>query len=252
MEFVLIRLDEVDSTNNYAMARIQHGGLPEGTVIQALQQHAGRGQRNKGWISEPRANLLVSIILKPAVISHQPPFLLSMAVAAGLREAVARICQQDFYIKWTNDLYWNDRKAGGILIENTWKGQYWQYAVVGIGLNVNQKQFPPELPNPVSLTQITGKEYELQDVLQEVYDQIMKRYRDLQGGKTQELVQEYHQWLYRKDREAWYESDGQRFRGIIREVQPDGHLIMDTAEGRKSWAFGQLEFVLDQPATPLS
>ncbi|MBX6379330.1 MAG: biotin--[acetyl-CoA-carboxylase] ligase [Thermoflavifilum aggregans] len=251
MDFVLIRLDEVDSTNNYAMARIQHGGLPEGTVIQALQQHAGRGQRNKGWISEPRANLLVSIILKPAVISHQPPFLLSMAVAAGLREAAAHICQQDFYIKWTNDLYWNDRKAGGILIENTWKGQYWQYAVVGIGLNVNQKQFPPELPNPVSLSQITGKEYELQDVLQEVYDQIMKRYRDLQGGKTRELIQEYHQWLYRKDQEAWYESDGRRFRGIIREVQPDGHLIMDTAEGRKSWAFGQLEFVLDQPATPL-
>ncbi|QOR76673.1 MAG: biotin--[acetyl-CoA-carboxylase] ligase [Thermoflavifilum sp.] len=245
MEFVLIRLDEVDSTNNYAMARIQHGGLPEGTVIQAMQQHAGRGQRNHAWISEPGKNLLVSLVLKPAVISHQPPFLLSMAVSAGLREAVASICQQDFYIKWTNDLYWDDKKAGGILIENTWKGQYWQYAVVGIGLNVNQQQFPEELPNPVSLSQITGREYELLDVLKQVYEQIMKRYRDLQGGKTRQLIEEYHRWLYRKDVEAWYENEGQRFRGIIREVLPDGHLIMDTPAGRKSWAFGQIAFVLD-------
>src|ERR1700759_4538285 len=156
----LIELESVDSTNNYAMARIHEGLASDGMVYLARYQWAGRGQRGKTWISEPGQNLIMSLIIEPSPLKITQQFLFSAAIALAILDLMKSFQNNDWKIKWPNDIYWNDRKAGGLLIESVVTGQTWTWAIVGIGMNLNQSSFPAEIPNAVSLNQITGVTYE--------------------------------------------------------------------------------------------
>ena len=152
-----IELDTVDSTNNYAMALVHEGVAQHGMVVIAKHQTKGKGQRGKVWETIPDANLSFSIIVQPHFLLPAQAFQLLATTAVAIQNQLEPIIGDELKIKWPNDLYWRDRKTGGILIENVIRGTQWQWSVIGIGINVNQTAFV-QLQNPVSLKQINSRE----------------------------------------------------------------------------------------------
>src|SRR5258708_3284634 len=147
-----IELQSVDSTNNYAMARAAAGDAAHGTLFFAYEQWAGKGQRGRTWTSIPGENIILSAVLEPVALPASQAFLLSACVALACHDLFSQYAgPEQPLIKWPNDLYWRDRKAGGILIENSFKGNQWTLAIAGMGININQVVFPATARNPVSL-----------------------------------------------------------------------------------------------------
>ena len=163
----LIELSEIDSTNMYAMEQIHAQKALSGSVYQTDFQTNGKGQHGRIWESHRVENLLCTYILelntlkqgKNWVPSEQLGF--SAAVALGAQAFFMEFAGEETKIKKPNDIYWRDRKAGGILIENIVRGTDWNWTVIGIGLNINQTQFSNEAGKPVSLKQITGKHWDI-------------------------------------------------------------------------------------------
>jgi BirA family biotin operon repressor/biotin-[acetyl-CoA-carboxylase] ligase len=170
----LVELSTIDSTNIYAMAQIKEGLAKSGSCYRADFQTQGKGQHGRVWESSAGQNLLCTYILelkqldstKKWVPEHQIGF--SAAIALGIRDFYDALTNGDTKIKRPNDIYWRDRKAGGILIENLVRGTEWTWALVGIGININQTQFSPDAPNPVSLKQITGQNWDISSLQKEL------------------------------------------------------------------------------------
>ena len=163
----LIELSTIDSTNIYAMAQIKAGLSKSGSCYTADFQTNGKGQHGRVWESSKGQNLLCSYILELNTLDTLKKWTptdqigFSAAIALGARAFFAAFAGSETKIKKPNDIYFSDRKAGGILIENLVRGQEWTWAVVGIGININQTVFSPEAPNPVSLKQITGRDWDI-------------------------------------------------------------------------------------------
>jgi BirA family biotin operon repressor/biotin-[acetyl-CoA-carboxylase] ligase len=239
-----ITLSEVDSTNNYAMARIGEMPVSEGTTWFAWKQTSGKGQRGNQWQSEPGENITLSIVLKPVMLSPGEQFMLSAAVALGTRDLVKSYTGSDIKIKWSNDIYWNDKKTGGILIENVIRGSLWHYAVVGVGLNVNQESFPSALPNPVSLRQITGRRYDVLEVSRELCQCIGRWYAALQSRNFNHILTEYTGSLYRLGQLHEYQMGKDRFKASIQGVKQDGKLLLLKGNNLLEADFGEVAFIL--------
>ena len=217
----------------------------EGDIILAQCQTAGRGQRGHTWESREGENLTFSLLLEPLFLSPSEQFLISECVALGVCDALLHY-GIEAQIKWTNDIYIGDRKLAGILIEHKLQGSALARTVAGIGLNVNQKAFSDDLPNPISMAQATGREFDREEVLQTVATSLMARYKQLREGGAKELQADYHQRLYRLGQEHCYAlPDGSRFRGIIRGVEPTGALRIENERGELlSFLFKEVEFVI--------
>jgi BirA family transcriptional regulator, biotin operon repressor / biotin---[acetyl-CoA-carboxylase] ligase len=235
-----IELFTIDSTNNYAMARVHEGLASHGTVYITEHQTAGKGQRNKQWATNPGENITMSCVLEPDGPNRTRPFLLSAAVALACRDFFNDYTRGDTCIKWPNDLYWRDRKAGGILIENIYRAGQWQFAIAGIGINVNQGAFPDDLPNPVSLKQITGREHDRVELAKDLCNRLELRYQQfLESGDL--LIDEYNQHLYRRGEMVRFKKDNIVFQAMVMGVSPMGELITrDTIE--KRFEFGEVEW----------
>lgn len=158
-----IKLDVVDSTNNYAASLLRMSTPPEGTVITALQQTEGRGQRGAQWDSQHQQNLLMSLISYPKILSSKNQFVLSQCFALGVADAIEEMAGIDTWVKWPNDIIAGDKKIAGILIECSWAENSIQNAIVGMGINVNQDTF--EFENATSLSRLTRKSFDLEDVM---------------------------------------------------------------------------------------
>src|SRR6476661_2844977 len=139
------------------MALVRAAMAQHGMAVFTNEQTSGKGQRERTWISEPGSNIAISIVIEPAMLDPKRPFLLGMATALAVHDLLSGYIFEGLSIKWPNDLYWNDRKAAGILIENVWQGSEWKFAIVGIGINVNQSDFGTLRGKAVSILQITGK-----------------------------------------------------------------------------------------------
>ena len=163
----LIELSTIDSTNIYAMAQIKEGLAKSGSCFRADYQTHGKGQHGRIWESNKGQNLLCSYILELKELEPHKKWEpkdqigFSAAIALGIRAFFDTYTKGDTRIKRPNDIYWRDRKAGGILIENLLRGTEWTWSVIGIGININQTAFSPDAPNPVSLKQITGRDWEI-------------------------------------------------------------------------------------------
>jgi BirA family biotin operon repressor/biotin-[acetyl-CoA-carboxylase] ligase len=157
----IVILKQIDSTNNYAMAKVHAGMAKHGDSYFTTYQTAGKGQRGKHWDTANGVNIALSLVLEVKLLNASQQFQLLVSVALGCYDFFARYAGQETSIKWPNDIYWRDRKAVGVLIENVFQGSQWNFAVVGIGVNINQTSFDPSLKNPVSLKQITGKTFDL-------------------------------------------------------------------------------------------
>ncbi|HEY4156401.1 MAG TPA: biotin--[acetyl-CoA-carboxylase] ligase [Puia sp.] len=239
----LIELDSVDSTNNYAMARIHAGLAFPGQVYFAHRQWAGKGQRGKNWISEPGQNISMSLVLDPRSLPLSGQFLLGAAVSLACLKKVQEYVPEGWSLKWPNDLYWRDRKAAGILIENIIKGKEWLYAVIGVGMNLNQTSFPPELSHAVSLKQISSQSFEPLVFARELAARIGEHIAVLQQDAAG-ILKSFNQSLYKRGETVQLKKGNTRFETRIRSVDAQGRLLtVDSAE--RKFSHGEVEFILD-------
>ena len=239
-----IVLNTIDSTNNYAMQQVNEGSVTPGTTWFAMEQTAGKGQRGKQWLSPPGENLMMTTVLEPRLLALSHQFMLSASIALAAYDCFSKYAGEETGIKWSNDLYWRDRKAGGILIENVLRGGSWQYAIVGIGININQAQFPPHLPNPVSLRHITGKDWDAIVLAKELCACIQQRFDKLMPANFEAILEEYKSHLFRWQQPGLYKQGDQYFEAIIRDVIPDGRLVLEKNGEKMLLGFGEVEFVI--------
>ena len=250
-----IELQSIDSTNKYAMALVHADILPDGQgepqhgmAIFAHEQTTGKGQRGKNWVSERGSNIALSILLNPYPLSIPDQFKLSVCIAVSAGDLFLKYAGDETKVKWPNDLYWRDRKAGGILIENVIQSSQssvgvWQWALAGIGININQSVFDPDLPNPVSLKQITGKNYEPLELAKELCSIIEKKYQLLIAGNFKKLFDKYQKHLYKKDEKVKLKKDNRVFETTIKGVSETGQLITQHSIEER-FEFGEVEWVL--------
>jgi BirA family biotin operon repressor/biotin-[acetyl-CoA-carboxylase] ligase len=237
-----IQLPVVESTNNYAMAAVQAQMAGHGAAWFAYHQTAGKGQRGKSWLMDAGLNVMLSIVIEPLVLKIADQFKLSAAIATACYDFFSAYALDDSRIKWPNDIYWRDRKAGGILIENIMQGDQWKYAVVGMGININQTDFPPELPNPVSLKQITGKDFDSVKLAKELCDCINSRWQHLIAGGFSEILKDYNKALYKAGEQVMFKKDSGTFEAKISSVNTSGELIINN--GDEAIIFGEVEWML--------
>jgi BirA family transcriptional regulator, biotin operon repressor / biotin---[acetyl-CoA-carboxylase] ligase len=228
----LIELDSVDSTNNYAMARIHAGMATDGMVCLARHQWAGKGQRGKDWKDEPGQSLIMSLVIEPAPLSISDQFLFSASVALGILDLVRGFGGEFWSVKWPNDIYWNDRKAAGLLIETVVLGKSWLFAVVGVGMNLNQENFPSDLPHAVSLKQITAVHFDPVQVARELVPFIQQRINALKKD-PQIILEDYNRFLFRKNRPITLKIKSELIVTTLNGVDATGLLL--TSQGSFAW-----------------
>jgi BirA family transcriptional regulator, biotin operon repressor / biotin---[acetyl-CoA-carboxylase] ligase len=231
----------VDSTNNYAMAKVREGQAFHGNVFFAHEQFAGKGQLGKKWEATPGQNIMMSIVIEPSLTTSKQ-FQLSVSIACACLDFLKQYTQ-DAFIKWPNDLYWQSRKVGGVLIENIVQGANWKSAIVGIGININQTDFPEHLPNPVSLQQITGVRFSEIGLAKELCSAIETRYNQLRDGDFKVLLSHYNDNLFKKGQSVRLKQGNHVFETRVVSVTPSGQLhTLDSQE--RYFDFGKVEWLI--------
>lgn len=230
MDFSIITIEKVESTQNYLIELSRKTELQEGIVINALSQFKGVGQFENKWESEDGKNLTFSLLLKPCFLNPCDQFLLTQVLSLAISDFLLTQTNKPIYIKWPNDIYIGKNKICGILVNNQLFGARFENSFCGIGLNVNQEIFPP-LPNPTSLFLETGKELELNETLKAVLESIDLRYNQLKLGEIEILQRDYMQRLLYKDIFASYIYKGREIEARIFDVNEFGHLLLEERNG---------------------
>jgi len=242
---VLHLLDAIGSTNQYASDVLSKSKPSEGTIFITHHQYAGRGQATNVWESEPNKNLTFSLLLYPTFLAARQQFFLNQAISLGVLKTIQYFIPKKCTIKWPNDLYVEDRKITGILIQNALKGASIQSSVIGIGLNVNQGQFKSDAPNPTSIFLETNKAFTLDTVLAYLCQQLEKYYLLLKAGRFQTLQQAYEQELFRLNQPHSYKRvDGSLFHGTIVGVTEAGLLRLHTDDGEEQFALKEIRYMI--------
>jgi BirA family biotin operon repressor/biotin-[acetyl-CoA-carboxylase] ligase len=258
-----IELLSIDSTNNYALTQAHAGLALHGMTFFAHEQIAGKGQRGKKWTAPKDSSLIVSVVVDPEPLQVNQQFQFSACVAVSAHELFSKYAGSDTRIKWPNDLYWRDRKAGGILIENiigrrkgnrddqrapghTEKNEPqsgWIWSVAGIGININQTGFPAEIRNPVSLKQITGQSFNTVELAKELCLLMDKNFKKLLSNGFDEIYARYLSQLYKKNELVKLKKGNRVFEAVIRSISPTGELVVQhTME--ESFCFGDVEWII--------
>jgi BirA family biotin operon repressor/biotin-[acetyl-CoA-carboxylase] ligase len=237
-----IELLQVKSTNNYATGLIHAGMAQHGVAVFAHHQTAGKGQRNKQWQGEANKNIALSIIIKPACLTLSQSFLFSMAVAVATHRFLLNYIGEETKIKWPNDIYWQDRKAAGILIENIVQGEDWKWSVTGIGININQTIFDNSKFKAVSLKQITGKEFKPILLAKELCGFLERSFTELQNSPTDILIR-YKKNLYKLNEAILLKKGSRTFTAFVKEVTTSGQLVVQSAI-EEVFDVGEVEWVL--------
>jgi BirA family transcriptional regulator, biotin operon repressor / biotin---[acetyl-CoA-carboxylase] ligase len=229
----LIKLSQISSTNSYVAAYTDV--LPEGSVVMALDQTAGRGLGGNKWASEPGKNLTFCIVLRPMFLQVSEQFYLSKIIALAVSDFVMLYTDR-VSIKWPNDIYVGEKKISGILIEHSIEGSHIKQTIAGIGINLNQKEFSG-VPNPISLSLLTGAEYDLDEAVEAVCRIIEYRYGMLMNKDFRAIDDNYMAILFRYKEIARYSASGNPFEGKIIGVMPSGELMIQNKQGdvHKFW-----------------
>ncbi|WP_295935655.1 biotin--[acetyl-CoA-carboxylase] ligase [uncultured Alistipes sp.] len=238
---MIYHIEQTTSTNDDARdAKYRHGD-----VVWAERQTAGRGQRGHTWTSPEGENLTFTLVLEPGFLHVGEQFLLSEAVTLALTDTF-RDFGIDARIKWTNDIYIGDKKLVGILIEHNFAGPKLARTIAGIGINVNQTVFDPALPNPVSMSEATGRTFDRREVLDTFHAHIMKRYAQLESGEKEALQNDYRDRMYRLGEQHTYRlPDGALIQATIEGVRPSGELILRHSDDTlREYLFREVEFVI--------
>lgn len=246
MSIYIKRLDVVDSTNRYvrdeAAVLWNAAGDTDIVAVTAKKQTAGRGQRGNSWLSQGGSNLLLSILVRPGkAIEAASQFLLSQAVAVAMHRVMKEF-GIDVRLKWPNDIYAGKRKLAGILVELDCSGAYVEQAIVGIGLNVNQTEFPSMDRVPVSMRMLLGDEVAVDDALASVLGSFEHYYRKLLGGDSEAIAREYSSLLLGLGEERRFIDANGEFAAVIEGVEPAGALLLRRNDGTLSrYMFKEVE-----------
>ncbi len=237
-----IELDTVDSTNNYAMALVHEGLAQHGTVVFAHHQTRGKGQRGKVWETTAGENLSFSVIVQPSFLLATQGFQLLATTAVAVRNQLEKKIGNETKIKWPNDLYWRDRKTGGILIETIFRGTQWQWAIIGIGINVNQTEFTG-LQNPVSIKQITGEDTDIKQLALGIHSNLMLSIEDLQKNGFADFYDQYNRQLYKRHETVRLKKGSRSFETYINSVNEQGQLNTGS-DTNEFFDFGEVDWIL--------
>ncbi len=224
----IIKLNAIDSTNTYLKQLAKETQLLDETVVVAENQLSGRGQMGNGWLSREGQSLTFSIFKEFERLTVARQFVISMAVSLAILEAIKRFNIPDISIKWPNDILSANRKIAGILIENVLEGSFVKYSIIGIGLNVNETDFP-NLPQASSMKLETGKTFLLEEVLDTILKNVFKNLKNLPAADFSEMKRTYENNLFRKEKVSVFETPERlRFNAIIKGVSNIGELLVET------------------------
>ena len=232
----IIRLDSVDSTNDYLQKLILKTTVQEGTVVIANEQFSGKGQRGNFWMSESGKNLTLSIFLLPKFLHVSDNFLLNKIISLGVFDMLSEIPGVVINIKWPNDIYANGKKTGGILLENSVSGNFIQNSIAGIGLNVNQTEFD-NLPLASSIKNIFTKEFDLNMLLSSLLSSLEKRYLQLRSNQLEKINRDYLCALYRLNEKSNFVFKKERITARITGVSREGKLQLQKDSGKVPFDF---------------
>jgi BirA family biotin operon repressor/biotin-[acetyl-CoA-carboxylase] ligase len=251
----IIHLVETTSTNQFLKGNASHlsscqektfttSSEESITVVVADYQTAGKGQGTNTWESEKGKNLLFSILVHPTTLPIERQYILSEAAALSYKE-VLDAYTEDISVKWPNDIYWQDRKVSGTLIETSLSKGVFKDFIIGTGINVNQKEFRSDAPNPVSLCQITGREIPLEEVQDRMVEKFEEYYQMVIDGAYDTISKRYHEALYRKEGLFPYRDRNGEFTASIDHVKDNGHLVLKDTDGNaREYAFKEVQFVM--------
>lgn len=242
-----IELQSVDSTNNYARSLVSEGLAKDRTALFAHEQWAGKGQRGSNWLTGKSTNIIMSILAKPEGMKIGDQLGLNAVSAVTVHQFLNEKTNGDARIKWPNDLYWQDRKAAGILIENIIRGDgdsaHWDWTIVGLGVNINQDIFSPVLKNPVSLRQVTGKTYDPVAMAKELFEKWDKNFEEFLRSGSPRFFEEYNENLYKKGETVRFKKGSRIFEALVKGVSPQGKLIVQHSI-EEEFDFGEIEWLL--------
>ncbi len=234
--------EETTSTNDLG----KRESFSHASAIWALYQSAGRGQRGNRWVGGVDDNIAFSVVLEPSALPAVDQFLLSQITALALHGAMSSY-GVECSIKWTNDIYVEDRKLAGVLIENTLREGRVVRSVVGIGLNINQIDFDPMLPNPTSMAIVTTLRFDREEVLRTIHAHLMELFAMMERWEIDSIRERYNALLYRRGEMHYYRlPGGELFRARLEGVAPRGDLMLCDERGeRQGYQFREVEFVID-------
>lgn len=249
-----IHLDETPSTNSH-LATIADEAR-HGTVVFTDRQTAGRGQRGNSWESEPGKNVTMSVLLRDTGVAPARQFLLSEACALAIVDTMRHYIGETT-IKWPNDIYYGDCKLCGILIEHALAGSRIKHTIVGIGLNVNQRKFLSDAPNPISMYQIAGSETPVRQIVEQIAERLLSLVASLPDD-ADAMHERFKRALYRSTGQHEYIANvrstarigaetllpGQHFHASIIDVEPSGTILLRTATASHAFAFKEISFVI--------
>lgn len=243
MEKIKIHLAETNSTSNWLRQWLDNDDVPSYSSVSADFQTAGRGQYGNSWESEKGKNLLISFVVRPLELDIHQQFYLSMAIAIAIAESISKYISI-VKIKWPNDIYINNNKIAGILIENTLRGSIIYDTIIGLGLNINQTKFISDAPNPISMKQITNTEYDIQTIADEILLKIQQYMLLVDNKKWKEIKQKYMSLLYQYDNcFHTFCTDTNKFEAKINDILPDGRLVLiDKDQNKQYFYFKEVKF----------
>jgi BirA family transcriptional regulator, biotin operon repressor / biotin---[acetyl-CoA-carboxylase] ligase len=222
-------LDTIDSTNLYAMQQIRDEMAEDGNAWLALEQLQGKGRLQRSWVMEKGSAIALSLVLNMVNKPISEPFLLSMATALAVKKMISNYIEKPIItIKWPNDIYINNKKVSGILIENIWQANTWQWAVIGIGINVLQHEFLEHLPNATSIAQHVVNNDNLniitmtQQLLTEMVQQVALLLTD-----EEETAYQYNMALYKRNEHIQFTHDNHMYTGKLVAVVPNGNILIN-------------------------
>ena len=212
-----------------------------GTVVYSDFQSSGKGQRGNSWESAKGKNILLSIILETEFVEASDFFNLTVITSLAIHDVLSEYLRDGFQIKWPNDLFFQDKKIGGILIENYIKQNVIEWCIVGVGLNINQVRFHEK--NAISLAQICSQSFDREELISVLLQKVERRYFQLRNGGENELKSEYSSKLYWKDELHVFQSEGTFFNGRITDVESNGKLRMEVENGERLFDFKEVSFI---------
>jgi BirA family biotin operon repressor/biotin-[acetyl-CoA-carboxylase] ligase len=242
MKYKVLKYKEVTSTNTLAMQMIKEGKAGSGLVLSTDYQTSGKGSGNNIWVSKKGKNILFSMIISPENIEPSKQFLITQIISLAIVYSLKNIID-DLKIKWPNDIYAGDKKIGGILIQNTISLNTIAFSVIGVGINVNQRKFPREIPNPVSIINIINKTSDRDKLLHAILKNFDEIYR-LSIDNQKEINAEYLKHLYRYNIFAGYKSGEKTFTAKITGITQYGQLVTEDIYGKERiFNFKEVTFI---------
>ncbi|UPZ37741.1 biotin--[acetyl-CoA-carboxylase] ligase [Sphingobacterium sp. PCS056] len=242
----VITIDRVSSTNDYFKDNLsKFTPQDEGSAILAVEQYAGKGQRGNMWITEPGKNIITSILLYPHFLKIDQQFALSCAICLGIMKWLKTNTKEVVQIKWPNDIYVNQKKISGLLIENSIKGDLIGTSIIGIGVNINQTTFIDN-PHITSLKSINDshEDYDIASLANELYLFLDQEYKRLKQGNQVQQLQEFNQYLFRKNEIKTYKIADVEIEGKIIHVLPNGQLQAEIDREIMTFNLHEIKYVL--------